>query len=75
MALLAIIACSGLTTMTHADFFHEEMLVERDRLEAMHASLMLSPEGQVHLVNARKWCPMEDKDGHSDHWKILVDLP
>lgn len=20
----------------------------------------------------RKWCPTEDKDGHSDHWKISV---
>ena len=23
----------------------------------------------------RKWCPEKDEDGHSDHWRISVNLP
>ena len=23
----------------------------------------------------RKWCPIDIKDGHSNHWRISVDLP
>ncbi len=43
MTMMANIAADGLTTAQRAEIFRRQMLVERDRLEAMHASLHFLP--------------------------------
>ncbi|MEO9823033.1 MAG: hypothetical protein ABJF50_01280 [Paracoccaceae bacterium] len=32
------------------------------------------PEGSVPIFD-QQWCPKEDEDGHSKHWKIQLVLP
>lgn len=43
MTMMASIAADALTTQQRAEIFRRQMLVERDRLEAMHASLHVLP--------------------------------
>lgn len=43
MTMMASIVAEGLTAPQRAEIFRRQMLVERDRLEAMHASLQFLP--------------------------------
>jgi len=43
MTMMADLARDGLTAAQRAEIFRRQMLVERDRLEAMHAGLQIVP--------------------------------
>ncbi|WP_296720637.1 site-specific integrase [Erythrobacter sp.] len=53
MNMIAKIAADGLTATQRAEIFRRQMLVERDRLEVMHAQLhLLPPEDHDDIDNA-----------------------
>ena len=53
MNIMADVARDGLTGAERAEIFRRQMLIERDRLAAMHADLhILPPEGYAHSGHA-----------------------
>lgn len=50
MTMMASIVAEGLTAAQRAEIYRRQMLVERDRLEAMHASLHFLPRDDHHEV-------------------------